>query len=153
VERTRQVLEVPAVIVLDTNVLSALMNPAPDAAVLSWLDGMPSEELCTTSVTVFEILAGIEELPESKRRNFLRMAFDLAMREFVQGRVFAFDAAAAHQASIVAARRKMSGRPAGYHDTVIAGILLSLPASIATRNVKHFSDIGVPVLNPWSDDR
>jgi predicted nucleic acid-binding protein len=35
-------------------------------------------------------------------------------------------------------------------DSQIAGIALARRATIATRNVRHFADLEVPVVDPWS---
>ena len=59
-------------IVLDTNVISALMRTEPDPAVVGWLDGLPPESVWTTSVTVFEIRMGLEILAPGRRRRHLR---------------------------------------------------------------------------------
>ncbi|HWN41395.1 MAG TPA: PIN domain-containing protein, partial [Thermoanaerobaculia bacterium] len=58
-------------IVLDTNVVSALMRREPEPAVVSWLDSLPAEFVWTTSVTVFEIRLGLEILVEGRRRHEL----------------------------------------------------------------------------------
>jgi predicted nucleic acid-binding protein len=63
------------VIVLDTNVVSALMRREPDPLVVSWLDSLPAESVWTTSVTVFEIRLGLEILMEGRRRRELEEGF------------------------------------------------------------------------------
>ena len=64
-------------------------------------------------------------------------------------RVLAFDGAAAAQATALAAQRQMAGRPVDMRDTQIAGIAQSRRATLATRSVKHFDGLSVPVINPW----
>jgi toxin FitB len=63
-------------IVLDANVLSALMRDTPDPVVVGRLDNQPTESIWTTSVTVFEIRTGIELLAPSRRRKRLDEVFD-----------------------------------------------------------------------------
>ena len=46
-------------ILLDTNVLSALMRTRPDPVVVAWLDSQAPESVWTTAVSVFEIRFGI----------------------------------------------------------------------------------------------
>lgn len=60
-----------------------------------------------------------------------------------------FDVNAAVQAATLAATRKTHGRPVDMRDTFIAGIALARRATVATRNVRHFDDLTVPVVNPW----
>lgn len=137
-------------IILDTNVLSALMRSAPDAAVIDWLDEQPSESIWITSVTEFESRFGLALLPEGKRRRALEAAFAHLLKEDLENRVLPFDSAAAEQAALLAARRQQAGLPVDMRDTQIAGISLSRRAILATRNVRHFSDLDVPVVNPWA---
>ena len=65
---------------LDTNVLSALMQTRRDPVVVTWLDAQASESIWTTAVTVFEIRFGIELLLPSPRRKALEAAFDPTFR-------------------------------------------------------------------------
>lgn len=137
-------------IILDTNVLSALMRSAPDAAVIDWLDEQPSESIWITSVTEFESRFGLALLPEGKRRRALEAVFAQLLKEDLENRVLPFDSAAAEQAALLAARRQQAGQPVDMRDTQIAGIALSRRATLATRNVRHFGDLNVPVVNPWA---
>ena len=54
-------------IILDTNVLSALMRTAPDPPVVAWLDRQPAESVWITSITVFETRLGLAVLPLGRR--------------------------------------------------------------------------------------
>jgi predicted nucleic acid-binding protein len=136
-------------IILDTNVLSAIMRPMPDELIVAWLNGQSRPSLWTTSITVLEIQSGIQIMPEGKRRSHLTKAFEIAITDRIGQRVAPFDTTAAqHSASLMASRHKM-GRPVELRDTMIAGIALACHASLATRNVSHFDDLSVPVINPW----
>ena len=136
-------------IILDTNVVSALMRAEPDAVVLRWLDQQPVESLWLTSITMLEVLLGIALLPTGRRQRALQQAFEALVAEDLGGRVLDFDAAAAAQAAALAAQRQLSGRTVDLRDTQIAGIALARRASIATRNTRHFGDLSVPVIDPW----
>jgi toxin FitB len=134
------------VIILDTNVLSALMRDRPDAAVITWLDEQPAESIWTTAITVLEVRTGLELLRASRRRTQLESAFDQLLRDDLDGRVLAFDAAGV---AVAAAQRR--GRPAEIRDCQIAGIALARRATLATRNVRHFEPLGVTVVDPWDE--
>src|SRR5512139_1617474 len=121
-------------ILLDTNVLSALMRDTPDPAVVHWLDNQPAESIWTTSVTVFEIRTGIELLTPSRRRKRLDEMFAQLLSEDLDGRVQSFDLAAAIAAGTVAASQQRSGRSVEIRDMQIIGIAASRRATIATRN-------------------
>lgn len=136
-------------IILDTNVLSAMMQAKPDKHVVAWLDKQARTSMWTTSVTVFEIQFGLQILPAGKRRSFLTRAFEAVLRDDIGSRVAPFDTSAAeHSAALIASRHK-KGHPVELRDTMIAGIALACHASLATRNVLHFEDLSVPVVNPW----
>jgi toxin FitB len=138
-------------IILDTNVLSALMRRAADARVVSWLDTQPRTSVWITSVTILEIQFGLQILPKGKRRSLLMKAFDAVLADEIGGRVAAFDATAAQHATSLMASRQKKGRPVDLRDMMIAGIALACHATLATRNTQHFEDLAVPVVNPWAD--
>jgi toxin FitB len=137
-------------ILLDTNVLSALMRTEADVAVVNWLDTQPSESIWTTSVTLFEIRTGLELLPSSRRRRYLEGAFERMLSEDLDGRVVSFDAAAANAAGSLVARRQHIGKAVEIRDAQIAGIALARKATVATRNTRHFRDLGVRLVDPWN---
>lgn len=136
-------------IILDTNVLSALMRSEPEDAVVRWLDRQPPESVWTTSITVFEARFGIALLPQGKRRRNLEQSFAGLLQEDLENRILDFDGAAAGEAAALAATRQKAGRPVDFRDTQIAGIALSRHASIATRNVQHFHGLKISVVDPW----
>lgn len=136
-------------ILLDTNVLSALMQVAPDEAVAQWLDQQPRESIWITTITVMEIRAGLQAMPASRKRSALANALAVLLGEKIQGRIAVFDIPAAEEAAELMARRKLKGRPVDSRDTMIAGIAQASRATLATRNTAHFSDLSVPIVNPW----
>jgi predicted nucleic acid-binding protein len=137
------------VIILDTNVLSALMREAPEAPVVGWLDRQPAESVWITSITLFEARLGLALLPKGRRRQTLEGAFEQLLKDDLEDRVLDFDSAAAAEAALLAADRQKSGRPVDMRDTQIAGIALARRATLATRNLRHFRDLKVPVVDPW----
>ena len=78
------------------------------------------------------------------------MAFEQLVEEDLENRVLDFDATAAVSAAALAAQRRQAGRPLGLRATQIAGIALARCATLATRNVRHFADSNVPVVDPWT---
>lgn len=136
-------------ILLDTNVLSALMRERPDAAVLGWMDRQNPLGVWTTSVTVFDIRYGLSRIPDGRRRRALEGAFGDLLREEFQGRVAVFDRAAADAAGALAARREAAGRNVDFRDTMVAGIALARRGRVAIRNVPHFDDLANGVVSPW----
>jgi toxin FitB len=137
------------VIILDTNVVSALMRPNDNPAVLAWLDKQPSVSVWTTAITILEIRFGLMLLPDGRRRSTLEQAFADYVREDLQERVLAFDAAAADAAAALAAAYRKRGRQIDFRDIQIAGIALARKATLATRNLRHFDDPSITMINPW----
>lgn len=136
-------------ILLDTNVLSALMRQAPDVEVIQWLDRQPRHSVWTTSITVFEIRFGLQVMATGKRRTSLMSAFEHVLDDLIQQRVAHFDSAAAQKAADLMAARQKQGLPGELRDTMIAGIALASHATLATRNVTHFEDLASSLVNPW----
>lgn len=136
-------------IVLDTNVLSEVLRPVPEASVLAWLAAQPRAALFTTTVTRAELLYGVRLLPDGRRKIALMGAVQQIFAVDLAGQVLGFDDAAADTYAEIAAARKMTGVPISQFDAMIAATARSRGARLATRNVKDFVDCGVEVLNPW----
>jgi len=139
---------VRVMIILDTNVLSALMRETADTQVIEWLDKQARTSIWTNSVTVLEIRFGLQVLPPGKRRSALVKAFETVLADKISGRITSFDEVAAQHSAELMARRHSEGRPVDLRDTIIAGTALACNASLATRNIAHFGDLSVPVVNP-----
>jgi toxin FitB len=135
-------------IILDTNVLSALMRQTPDPEVVAWLDRQPRTSIWTTSITVVEARFGLQILPAGKRRSSLMQSFDLLLDK-IDHRIAPFDSEAAEHASELMTSRHKNGRPVELRDTMIAGIVVARHATLVTRNTTHFEDSGIRVVNPW----
>jgi len=115
------------------------------------LDAQPSQAIALTSITVAEILFGIERLPKGKRRSaFAQAAANLFDHEF-RGRTLPFDAEAAqHYATEVAAAERR-GRNVSMADAQIAAICARNKATLATRNTRDFEHFPIPLINPWHE--
>lgn len=137
-------------IVLDTNVVSAMMRRNIDTKIRDWLDSLPAESIWVTAITIFEVRFGIEVLAKGRRRQQLEDDFVQTIAEDFQGRVLDLDQAAADAAASLCAQRRLRGRPIEMRDTLIAGIVVSRRAELATRNLRHFDDLEIAVVDPWA---
>ena len=137
-------------ILLDTNVLSELMNPSPSVAVRSWLDDLPDADIRISAITRGEIELGIALMPDGKRRReFIRRARILF--EFFKNRCLPFEENAAAIFGLVVARRRKMGRPISVLDAQIAAIALLHRMQLATRNTRDFRYIErLELINPWA---
>jgi toxin FitB len=136
-------------IILDTNVLSALMRERPDQEVVRWLNEQPRTSVWTTSITVFEIRFGIRILAAGKKQQVLNEAFNKLIDGLIERRIADFDGSAAQEAADLMAARQKKGLSGELRDTMIAGIAMARHATLATRNTRHFEGASFAVVNPW----
>jgi predicted nucleic acid-binding protein len=129
-------------IVLDTNVTSELMRPAPLLVVTAWVRARNARELYTTSITMAEIRYGIERLPDGRRKDLLRITAEDVFSAFAEA-VLPFNAAAAAEYAGIVSRRDRTGAPIDGFDAQIAAICRTHGAALATRNVKDFDATGI----------
>jgi predicted nucleic acid-binding protein len=97
-------------IVVDTNVISELMRERPSPAVSQWIASHKESDLRTTSVTVSEVLYGVERLPAGQRKDALQAAATRILDSFGQ-QVLSFDASAAREYAVVVCGRAAMGHP------------------------------------------
>lgn len=140
-------------IVLDTNVVSEVLKPQPDARVVTWLESL-TDDVAITAVTLAELLAGLRGLPDGKRKEDLRSRIEAAIRPYRDtGAILAFDAAAAPRYADILATRQSAGLPIATGDAQIAAICRTHDAVCATRDTKDFVRTGVAVIDPWTSKR
>lgn len=135
-------------IVLDTNVVSEAMKPAPDPAVRDWLDEQVAETLYLSSVTVAELLFGIGALPDGRRKEKLATTLDGLLGLF-EGRILPFNTAAARRYADLAVAARHSGQGFPTPDGYIAAIATAHGFAVATRDASAFKAAGVPIIDPW----
>ncbi len=136
-------------IILDTNVLSELMRNEPNQQVVDWLDAQDPGSMAVTSITVAEIFYGIARLPDGKRKGVLfSLATEMFDEEFA-GSILPFDEEAALDYAVIVAASERMGRAVSMADAQIAAIAGFHDATVATRNVKDFTPLGVATINPW----
>ncbi len=138
-------------IVLDTNVLSEVLKPTPSDEVIRWLAAEPPSSVFTTTITMAEVLYGVEALPQGKRRTRLLAAVEKMFAEQFEGRILPFDEEAARLFARIVASRNSAGRPISQMDAMIAAITRSNRAVLSTRNTADFNHCGIQVINPWDD--
>ena len=137
-------------IILDTNVVSELMTKAPDVNVLEWVRQNSENDLAITSVTIFEILWGIEKLPKGAKRQRLETSFETFLYRGFEKKIFGFNEGAARQTAFLCMGREKKGHHVHQMDIMIAGIARLHDSSIATRNVNDFNHCNLNVINPWT---
>lgn len=136
-------------IILDTNVASALMRPEHNVAVQVWLMVQPEAQLHITSITMAEMLYGASILPAGMRRDRMLTALVGYCTEDFGGRVLPFDDMAAGEFAAIMAMRRQQGRPMAQMDGQIAAIARLHGATLATRNIRDFEGCGIDLVDPW----
>lgn len=137
--------------VLDTNVISELMRPEPDAAVFGWVAAQPRSSLYTTTISQAEIFAGIAVLPPGRRRELLDAAAHAIFNEEFAGRILPFDEGAARRYGDLFAQCKQAGRPIATVDLMIAAVARARDASLVTRNTRDFDACAISLIDPWAE--
>lgn len=137
-------------IVLDTNVISETMRRRPDETVVAWLDSQPPNDLYLCAPVLAELHYGIALLENSERKTVLMDRCQEMVSHVFEGRILTFDATAAEAYGTLVAGRETSGAPISVMDALIASIVRSNHATLATRNVGDFREIGLTLVNPFS---
>jgi toxin FitB len=135
-------------IIVDTNVISEGMRPRPDANVQAWIDAQQQENLFLCTPVLAELFYGIERLPAGARRTHLEQVV-LRMEATFAERVLGVDRAAAVEYGKLVGQRDRIGRATGTMDALIAAIARAHRATLATRDIHGFADLGIDLVNPF----
>lgn len=136
--------------ILDTNVVSELMRPAPNPVITAWVAEHPPSSLFLTAVSEAELRFGLAIMQPGKRRDGLNAALERMLRTGFASRILPFDSEAAGAYAGIAATRRRLGRPIAGADCQIAAIARLRRMAVATRNVRDFEDTGIEVFDPWN---
>ena len=136
-------------IILDTNVISAMIRHPTEDSVLRWLNSQDRGSLWTTSITVFELETGLRRLAPGQKQEWLEERINEMVLNSFRGRVLSFEVEAARASARIGADLRSQGRSIEFRDAMIAGIAIVFGVPLATGNTRHFYDIGIPLVNPW----
>ena len=136
-------------ILLDTNVVSEPLRPAPESRVVEWIDAQPLETLFLSAITVAELRAGVALLPAGKRRGGLQQNLEKRLLPLFAGRVLPFDLACTPAYAELLRRARAAGLAIATTDGYIAAIAAANGFTVATRDIGPFEAAGVAVINPW----
>ena len=134
---------------LDTNVLSEVRRPQPDAKVLAWLDQVDEDRVYLSVISIAEIARGIGLLENGKRKSELALWLEHDLPVRFDGRMLSVDMPAALTWGQLMADSKRAGFALSVMDGWIAAIALSKGLTLVTRNIKDFENFGIVLLNPW----
>ncbi len=133
---------------LDTNIVSEIIKPAPSQSLMAWMAEQADEDLFIASLTVAEISRGVLEKPAGKRRNALQAWFagPEGPQALFFGRVLPFDEKAALIWARLMADGKAKGRPRSALDTIVAAVAEAYGCVVVTGNERDFE--GIEIVNP-----
>jgi toxin FitB len=136
------------VILVDTNVWSETMRPAPHTGVVEWLR-LHRHEAAISTITIGELLTGLALLPDGQRKDFLTNRVE-GLISRARERSYSYDEQASRAlATIMAARRRIGREVSRPVDAMIAAVAASRSMAVATRNTSDFTGMGVELINPW----
>lgn len=134
---------------IDTNVISEILRPLPDAQVVAWSQSSSKERLFLSVVSFGEIRKGLTIMPAGARRSQLERAIDGLIPSWFVRRILPMNQTIAERWGVLEVQRQLMGRPLHVPDAQIAATALEHGLTLVTHNVKDFEGIGVTVLNPW----
>jgi predicted nucleic acid-binding protein len=139
-------------ILLDTNVVSEPLKQRPDPQVVDWLDAQAVETLFLSTISLSELLLGIDSLPAGRRRQALALALGQQIESLFAGRIVPFDIAAAEAYANAVTRARGNGYAISVADGQIAAIAAARDYTVASRDEAPFRAAGVAVINPWNTE-
>ena len=136
---------------LDTNVISEAVNPVgPEPAVIAWLESADPNLLFVSVLTFGEIRRGIEKLAEGRRKRELQNWLETSVASwFGDDQILPVTRGVSESWAVLWAKLRREGFQISTEDGLIAATALVHELTIVTRNVKHFEQVGVPIVNPW----
>jgi toxin FitB len=137
-------------ILVDTNVFSAMMRLGSEPKVRHWLDHVDAAQLRVSAISLFEIQHGLARLADGRRRNAISSNFLDVLTRVFDDHVVPFDELAALAAGKVYAEHRSKGRNVDVPDCQIGGTAIAIDAAIATCNTTDFEGLGIELINPWA---
>jgi toxin FitB len=137
------------VILLDTNVVSALMRPEGRSNAVRWLDSQRPASVYISTIVLAELRFGLELLEPGRKQMALERAYERIETELFAGRILSFDQHAAVRFGKLRANRRKAGKPIAILDALIAAVALANTMTLATRNTIDFEGLGLPLVNPF----
>ena len=134
---------------LDTNIISELIKPKPEANVTEWVENTDESLLYLSVLTLGEIRRGIAALPQSRRRATLEAWLDKDLRARFEGRILVIDQEVADRWGLLTSAARNSGIVLPVIDGLLAATALEHNLTLVTRDTGQIPSMGVAVFNPW----
>lgn len=136
-------------IMLDTNVISESLRPAPESRVLDWINIQAIETLYLSAISVAELRFGAALLPSGRRKDKLQDRLEDKLLPLFAGRILPLDVAVTKTYAELMSQARMAGQSISTADGYIAATAAANGMIIATRDTNPFAAAGLEVINPW----
>ena len=125
------------------------MRPRPEPKVKDWFAAQEIDALFLSVVSIGELESGFATMTDAARRRRLELWLERHLELLFGGRVLPVTQAIAARWGRLDGTRQSIGRPLGVADGMIAATALEHRLTVVTRNTKHFTGLGVALINPW----
>ena len=136
-------------ILLDTNIISEFMRPSPNAEVMKWLQSQSLTDLFVSSITITEVMYGLNRMADGKRKQSLALQFQQLLHQAFPQRILTFGYDEAICAADLRSLRSKQGNELHFADAQIAAIAKVKSFAVATRNIKDFWNCEIRLINPF----
>jgi toxin FitB len=131
------------------NVISEAINKQPNPQVMNWLRGMDAQKLYLSVVTIGEIKKGVEKLPESNRKETIKIWFEHDLLIKFDGQILGLDLPVILVWGELVGALEQRGRKLPALDSLIAATVKYYDYTLVTRNEKDFEGIDITIFNPF----
>jgi predicted nucleic acid-binding protein len=138
---------------LDTNVISAVSGPKPEARLATWFKAQPEDTLFLSVLSLAEYWKGIEHLPPGHSMRSKHQQTLLRLENRFQGRILSVSNAIALRWGMISGEvKRITHHSPSVIDTMLAATAIEHGMYLATRNATDVAHSGAAVFNPWKDD-
>jgi toxin FitB len=134
---------------LDTCLISELAKSKPDEKVVDWVLSENETSFYISVLTLGELYKGVEKLPESKKKEELRIWIEDELKNRFQSRIISIDMRVSILLGKIQCFAEKNGKPMPAIDSLIAATGIAYDLTVVTRNVADMEQSGVKLLNPW----
>lgn len=134
---------------LDTCVISELIQSRPAPGVVSWVNAQLEDHLFLSVITMGELRKGVDLLPAGAKRRRLHTWLDSDLEVRFSDRWLPISLDVAGCWGVILARAQTTGKTVPAIDGLIAATAIAHGCTLVTRNTRDMIHTGVSLLNPW----
>ncbi len=134
---------------LDTNIISELVKPRPEPAVVRWVEEIDENLMYLSVLTLGEIRKCVAALPHAARRMQLEAWVESDLRLRFSKRILSIDEAVADRWGVLAGQAQKDGRGLPVIDGLLAATAIHHNLTLVTRKTSDLATTGAMLFNPW----